>query len=172
MRFGAELSKENYVSLLAKRQTQIHEMAACQMTFEPKEQETAGLAVIQASNHQYHLERAMEDEKQVIRCVLYTSDYDCPPYFPGFKSETHRTVIAQAECGLTDLILEIEMDGEDFTFSYGASEDQMNVLCKADGALINPEKVGCMTGTIVGMYATGNGKDVENEAIFNWFEMK
>ena len=64
------------------------------------------------------------------------------------------------------------MDGEDFTFRYGTSEAELQVLCKADGTLINPEKVGCMTGTMVGMYATGNGKEVENEATFDWFEMK
>ncbi len=172
MRFGAEFSKENYVALLAKRQTKIHETATCQMTFAPKKQETAGLAVIQASNHQYHLEMAMEDGKQVLRCVLYTSDYNCPPYFPGFKSETHRNVVAQTECNYFDVILQIEMDGEDFTFRYGTSEAGLQELCKADGTLINPEKVGCMTGTMVGMYATGNGKEVENEATFDWFEMK
>ena len=35
--------------------------------------------------------------------------------------------------------------------------------------MINPEKVGCMTGTVMGMFASGNGADSENQAEFDWF---
>lgn len=72
--------------------------------------ESAGLAVAQAMNHQYHLERAVSQGKQVLRLVLYTSDYDVPPYFPGFTtgrnldglrwSEARRSKIGLL-CGLT-----------------------------------------------------------------------
>lgn len=49
--------------------------------------------------------------------------------------------------------------------------ETLKELCIADGKKINSEIVGCMTGTIVGMYATGNGRESENFAEFDWFEM-
>lgn len=68
-----------------------------------------------------------------------------------------------------DIILRLEMRGEDFTIRYGENENSLNELGKADGALINPEAVGCMCGTLVGMYASGNGMDCDAVAAFDWF---
>ena len=101
-----------------------------------------------------------------------TSDFDRQPYMPGFTSVTRRDVLAWAPWEGADVVLRLEMRGEDFTAYYGESEDALTVLCKASGADINPEKVGCMVGTMVGMFATGNGVDSENRAEFDWFEMR
>ena len=67
------------------------------------------------------------------------------------------------------IILKLDMQGEDFTVYYGEQEDSLRELCKMDGALINPEKVGCMCGTLLGMFATGNETSCDNEAEFDWF---
>lgn len=48
----------------------------------------------------------------------------------------------------------------------------LTVLGKADGGDINPEKVGCMVGTMLGMFATGNGVSSDNQAEFDWCEMR
>ena len=48
---------------------------------------------------------------------------------------------------------------------------ELREIAKVDGAEINPEKVGCMVGTMLGMYATGAGRDSDNRAEFDWFEM-
>lgn len=169
MSMDGELQYDQYVAMWAQRQCAIHTTIACRMTFTPENDESAGLAIVQAMNHQIHLERAQEDGKQVVRLVMYTADFSCPPYFPGFESETHRTVLAQTEWEEKDIVLEIEMDGESFTFRYGTSKDEMHVLRTADGGMINPEKVGCMTGTVMGMFASGNGTESKNQADFDWF---
>ena len=57
-------------------------------------------------------------------------------------------------------------------FSYGAEEAGLTELGRVDGALINPEKVGCMVGEMLGMFATGNGTASENKAVFRWAEYK
>ena len=164
-----EKKKDRYVGMLAQRQCALHTAVSCQMSFLPEGQESAGLAVVQAMNHQMHLERVKTDDRQILRLVLYTSDFNCPPYFPGFESTTHREVLAEVEWNEKDIVLEIEMDGEMFTFRYGVSKEALHVLCMADGGMINPEKVGCMTGTVMGMYASGNGTDSDNHAEFDWF---
>lgn len=167
-----ELNKDRYVSFLARRQRQPDTAVTCQMTFTPAGSESAGMAVVQAMNHQLHLERAVQDGKQVVRLVRLTSDFDLQPYMPGFASVTHRDVLACAPWDRADIVLRFELKGEDFTAYYGDSEDGLTVLGRADGADINPEKVGCMVGTMLGMFATGNGVNSDNQAEFDWCEMR
>ena len=113
----------------------------------------------------------MEDGQQVIRLVRYTADYPCPPFIPGFTSKTNREMVAKAIWQDPSIILQIEMEGETFTIRYGSDAEHLETLCVADGALINPEKVGCMSGTMIGMFATGGGTDSDNTASFDWFEL-
>jgi len=120
-------------------------------------------------NHQIHIERACEDGKQVVRVVVITADYIQPPYFPGFTSTTNREIICSEAYDKSEIILQLDMQHEDFCIRYGESEEELKELCRIDGAVINPEKVGCMCGTMLGMYATGNGRDSDNEAAFDWF---
>lgn len=172
MQMNGSRCYENYASLIAQRQCKIDTTVSCQMSFYPKEKESAGLAVIQAMNHQLHFERVYKDKKQILQVVLITADYNHPPYFPGFESVTQKEVLAEAECDMADIVLQIEMRGEEFALRYGSTKDNLRELCIADGQCLNPEKVGCMSGTIIGMFATGNGTESINHADFDWFEMK
>ena len=142
------------------------------MHFLPSGSESAGLAVVQAMNHQYHLERALVNGHQQLRLLRYNAEYSCPPYFPGFTSQTNCELVASARWDDADVVLQIKLRGEAFTFRYGKSLDSLMELCVADGTLINPEKVGCMAGTMLGMFASGNGVDSDNVADFDWFELK
>lgn len=76
------------------------------MQFTPKSQESAGLAVVQAMNHQLHIERACENNQQVVRVVLVTADYAQPPYFPGFTSTTNRTCLCSEPYSNDSIILQ------------------------------------------------------------------
>lgn len=172
MGFQPEFHKDRYVAFLARRQRQPLTTAACRMIFTPEKGESAGLAVVQAMNHQFHLERALQEGRQVVRLVQVTSDFELQPYMPGFTSQTHREVVAWAVWDKPEIVLRIRMENEKFTVFYGDSRENLILLCEADGSRINPEKVGCMVGTMIGMYATGNGTDSENHAEFDWFSME
>lgn len=167
-----EYRKDTCVSMLARRQREIHTTATCEMHFLPGDSESAGLAVMQAMNHMYVAERAVADGKQVVQVKRSTSDFEFPPYIPGFTCQTKEEIVASLPWEKPDIVLQIEMDGERFIIRYGESKASLQELAVVDGSLINPEKVGCMVGTMIGMYATGNGRDIENEAAFSWFELK
>ena len=170
--FGGDGTDDGkYVAYLARRQRYIHTKATCKMRFLPKNQEKAGLAVVQAMNHQLHVERRVEGGKQKLAVVLVTADYNCPPYFPGFEGHTKREVLAGADWDADEIILQVEMNGQDWRVRYGSSKDALEELVAIDGGLLNPEKVGCMCGTMIGMFATGGGTDSENRAEFDWFEL-
>lgn len=169
--FGAPERNDRYVSALLRRQRAMHVTATCAMHFTPVGTESAGLAVVQAMNHQFHLERAVDQGKQVLRLVCYSAEYPCPPYFPGFTSKTYCQTISQVEWDGADIVLQMELDKETFTVRYGRDIKALNILCVANGRRINPEKVGCMAGTMIGMFASGNGEKSDNEAEFDWFEL-
>ncbi len=167
-----EYRKDTYASMVARRQRAVHQIASCEMHFMPRSQESAGLAVMQAMNHIYMVERAVSDGMQVVRVKLSTSDYEMPPYIPGFTSKTNETIVAAVPWDKPEIVLQFELDGEKFIIRYGTGKDSLKELAVVDGTVINPEKVGCMVGTMIGMYATGNGTDIDNEAEFGWFEIK
>jgi alpha-N-arabinofuranosidase len=64
----------------------------------------------------------------------------------------------------------MELIENDYIFRYGPDEQHLTELGRADGALINPEKVGCMVGEMLGMFASANGEKSENSAAFDWAE--
>ena len=164
--FEPHYTDENYVPFISRRRRQPHCRFTCQMHFKPEGTESAGIAVVQAMNHQVHLEIARTKEGTVLQLLLYTSDYDRPAYIPGFAATTNRKVLASIPWSGDDIVLEMELDENDYIFRYGSQEEKLRELGRADGAKINPEKVGCMVGELIGMYAGGNGTESENTAVF------
>lgn len=170
--------KDNCVSYLAKRQTAVSFEATLSMAFSAKNREAAGLVIQQAANHQYRMEQIQEDGVQTLRLVRLTTKQEGLPFLPGYKAETTEEILAKA--ALTGgseadepVILKLTADRQDYSFFFGPDEEHLQPLyLHADGAMINPEEVGGMIGTMVGVFAAGNGKESENEAAFDWFEMK
>ncbi len=172
MGMEGKASKEYFVSMFAQRQCFIDETITAAMSFTPENNESAGLAVIQAMNHQMHVEMVCRDGKRILQCITTAADYEIPPYIPGFKSSNSTTVWAETEWNEADIVIQIEMQHEKFTVRYGRSKEDLKELAVVDGKLVNPEKVGCMTGTLLGMFASGNGTESQNFAAFDWFELE
>ena len=172
MGFGVNKSVENYRPFIAKRQIQPCWSVSTRMHFTPSEGETAGLAVVQAMNHQLRVEMCAspDGEGQNLRVVLSTADWNVPPYFPGFESATKQTVLSEVRWDSDTAVLRIDMMGEDWTVYAGQTEESLQEQCQVSGNLVNPEKVGCMTGTMTGVFASGNGKSSGSEAVFDWFD--
>lgn len=171
VKFDEPKRYDRFCPYIARRQRQFDFTASTKMNFTPSDQETAGIAIVQAFNHQYHLEKALVNGQQVVQIVLYATDYVGLPFIPGFNATTHCQVVASVPYNKADVVLKVEGNGKHYIFSYGENEDDMHLLMDCDATLINTEQVGCMVGTMVGMFATGHGKDVDNAAAFDYFEM-
>ncbi len=175
--FSAPKVYDKCAAFIGRRQQHFSFDVSTAMHFTPEGAETAGLMVMQASNHQYRLERAVKpagdgagEGQQVIRLVEVTADFEVPPFMPGFTSETHEKTIAEVPCESADVVLRLEAREEDYSFYYSTGEQEAPILLgKGDGRLINPEIVGGMMGIIAGMFASGNHTQSENEAEFDWF---
>ena len=163
-------AEDAFVSFVARRRLQPHCRFACRLRFSPERAESAGIAVVQAMNHQYHLQLASENGQLAVQLLRFTSDYALPPYIPGFTAETKRMLLASALWEAPEIVLEMELDENEYVFRFGRDEQHLSELARADGAAINPEKVGCMVGEVLGMFASANGKECENRARFDWAE--
>jgi alpha-N-arabinofuranosidase len=132
--------------------------------------ETAGLVVMQACNHMFRIERAIAEGKQVIRFVTVTTEMNGMPYMPDFTSVTTEAVKASREYDGDTVILKITADHQNHSFYFGRDEANMTCLYRnADGGLINPESIGGMVGTLLGMFASSNEALSSNSACFDWF---
>lgn len=193
--------KDNCVSFLARRQTSVSFEVSLSMAFTAQKNEAAGLVIQQAANHQYRLEQIQEDGVQTLRLVRLTTKQKGLPFLPGYQAETTEEILAKQPLGCEGqkaaagpakapgnagkapespakapgnaVILKLTADRQDYSFFFGPDEDHLEPLyLHADGALINPEEVGGMIGTMIGMFASGNGEESGNEAAFDWFELK
>jgi len=172
LEIGGVPRTDRFLPFIGCRQTQFDTSVSCRMHFVPRGAESAGLALLQAMNHQLHLERAEEEGQQVIRCVLYTTSYDMPAFIPHFHAQTHRQVLARAVVDAERIILKMDIRGRELTALYGTGPDALKELCRVDTTLLATKQNGCLTGTLLGMFASGNGSDSENSAGFDWFQLQ
>ena len=163
-------SEDHYVSFLARRRTQPHCRFSCRMSFVPEGAESAGIAVAQAMNHQIHLQLAQTEGQKRLELLLFTADYKLLPYIPGFTSVTNRSLLASAPWEADGVVLEMELNENEYIFRFGPDEAQLTELGRMDGSRVNPEKVGCMVGEMLGVFASANGGESGNRAAFDWAE--
>lgn len=171
------LKKQKYyddcVSVVLRRQRHIDFEASCQMNFMAKDAESAGFVVMQAMNHQYKVQKVCKDGAQVIQFVQTTTDFNVPPYMPHFDGKTQEVILKEMVWDKEEVVIVMKAYGNDYNFYLGTSKEDLVPLYEhADGKIINPEKVGGMVGTMVGIFASGNGVDSDNAAAFDWFEYK
>ena len=169
---NSDMRQDDCTSFLGRRQRFTDFDAALKMTFSPEGREAAGLIIMQAANHQFRLEKTLEDGRPVIRLVRVTTKQKGLPYLPGYEAWSEEIVLEQHEISTKPLVLKLEARKQDLRFFYGEDEASLNALnTVADGRQINPEEVGGMIGTMIGMFATGNGTESRNEAEFDYFEI-
>ena len=113
---------------------------------------------------------ALVEGVRKVQLLRFTADFELPPYIPGFTSETRREVLAEAVWDQDEIVLQMDLRENDYAFRFGADPEHLTDLALASGAAINPEKVGCMVGEMLGVFATGNGTDSSNTAAFDWVD--
>ena len=166
-------SRNDCISFLGRRQRLTDFAVTLSMEFEPEGQEAAGLLIMQAANHQYRLEKILENEKKILRLILLTTKQEGLPFLPGYHAETTETVVESHEVPEGALILRMDARRQDYRFFYGMDEQTLQEFSiHGDGARINPEEIGGMIGTMIGMFATANGENSTNAAAFDYFEIK
>lgn len=174
-------SRGDNVSFLGRRLRSRSFRFSFSIRFTAHGTESAGMVVMQAANHQYRLEKRCIKDRQALVLVLATTVQKGLPFLPGYESSTTEETLKQSYVdellpGTGDddeLIFSLAGKEQDFSFLVGPDENQLvEFYVHADGRRINPEEIGGMVGTLVGMFASGNGEETENRAVFDWAELK
>lgn len=160
------------VSGLFRRQTDLDLEVAAQMTFIPSGGEQAGLVLVQAMNHTLRVERAVVDGEQILRAVISETAFHRLPFLPGYDGKTSSETLAIVRWDKPDVILSLRIHRQRCDVLYGDGEERLGLLCTVDLTRINPPDIGGLTGTLIGLYASGNGDDSQNEAAFDWMDYR
>ncbi|MEH7493311.1 glycoside hydrolase family 43 protein [Neobacillus niacini] len=72
--------------------------------------------------------------------------------------------------GQADIILSVQADAKNYTFSYQQSGGESTILNAGECSLLSTEVAGGFTGVYFGLYASGNGRNTSTPAFFDWFE--
>ncbi len=141
-------------SLLARR-IQHHKFTSIvKLDFNSKKtNEKAGMILYRRSTCHYQFLRE-KDELVIIKTL---------------KGE--KTEVARVSYKGKSVVLKAEAVNRDLTFSYGATEEDMNPLGDTqDMNVISFEMAEGFNGPFVGMYASSYGKPSKAKASFEWFE--
>ena len=155
------------VSALVRRQSDPCFRFTCRLDFRPNGSETAGIVLMQAMGHQFRLELGQRGGNTVLRLILCTSSFQGAPFFPGFSAAQQETPLCEAPVSREELVLQLRCKRQALSFWYGSSAEELTLLCEADARSINPSYVGGMAGTLIGMFASGNGTESDNLARFS-----
>jgi alpha-N-arabinofuranosidase len=69
-------------------------------------------------------------------------------------------------------VLAIAADRDQYVFSYGPSEQELQPLGEGETRYLSTEVASGFTGVYFGIYATGNGTACAQPADFDWFEYR
>ncbi|PRX46879.1 glycoside hydrolase family 43 protein [Salegentibacter salegens] len=141
-------------SFLAHRQQHIIGEASISVKFDAEaENEKAGLLAFQNESHYYFAALSKVNEKPVVQ--FYKSD------------ELIETV--SLENSVSEVEFKLKFEEDEYTFFYKTGENWQRLGETQDGKFLSTQVAGGFVGVNLGLYTTSNGKESDNEAIFNWF---
>ena len=151
------------ISFVGRRQQDYYFTVTIKMHFCPIDRDFAGMVVIQDNYNQLRLELAKEHGAALVRVVRNKQSHE------GFSPDMtyEETVLGTMAMEDGDVYLQLKAAGQDFTFLAGKEKQSLKVIA----AHVDASFLGLQTfvGTYIGMFATGDGADVPNEAAFDYF---
>jgi alpha-N-arabinofuranosidase len=146
-------------TFVGRRQQHLSARLRTRVDFEPMgDNEEAGVVVYRHPDHRYELgvRRSGEGREVFLRQTV-----------GSLLSVTTDHAIVDHE---GPIVLSLEATPEEYHFSFGTTEDDLQPLGAALTRLVSTEVASGFIGVYLGLYATGNGKPAESPAYFDWFD--
>jgi alpha-N-arabinofuranosidase len=144
-------------AFVGQRQTAFRFSARTEMAFNPRQDgEEAGLCV--RANEDNHFEIGVGRFDGEVRLFVRT------------RIKNREYLLAQNPVGSGNIQLEISGTEDRYQFAWSSDGKTWNSLAACPSADLSREITGGFTGTVIGLYATANGKASDNHADFAWFE--
>lgn len=89
------------------------------------------------------------------------------------KSGTTEEILASAIIQDGSVDLKIEANNDKYSFYYSQNKDNWILLKdNVDATFLSTKTAGGFVGSLYALYATSNGRETNNTALFDWFEYK
>jgi alpha-N-arabinofuranosidase len=125
--------------------------------------ETAGIILLQSEDWQYRFELFLAGGRPALRLIRAAGS--------GKEEEIIATGDFPPARQQGAAILEARCEGTALSFWYGTGPGPLKPFADgADGRILSPEYSGGFTGTLAGVFASGNGADTGNCADILWAE--
>lgn len=160
----------NCAGFVGRRQQHKSYQVEVKMKFLPKEEQTAGLIILQNNYHSLRLEMALENGEKVLRVIKgYTTLTADETY--GIIPKPYQKKCCGKICWKPDtVILKIRASEQEHRFSVCDENGMETVLADGiDGGILGSETAGGFVGAYIGMFASGNGREGQNFADFDYF---
>lgn len=156
------------VSFIGKRQQHTKFEATAKMIFQPEQEETAGLVVLQNNAHQLRLEVFQNTTGNTcVRCISAESYVE---HKKRYYRESSQNTIEIKNSLDNVLFLKIASDETKYSFYAGADELNMTTVAESiDGSFLGSETAGGFVGAYIGMFGSGVSETKDKEVLFDWF---
>lgn len=153
-----KISDSKHCAFVGRRQQHFSFEAVTKMeAYLEKEGDFAGLAIIQ--NHKNYILFGLEKQKTQTALKLIVCEQ-------GHCAVCHERNVIHTE----KIYLGIQAYTEEYGFFYGETEaDYIPIKETVPTDLLSTTKTGGFTGVYIGFYASGNGKETESYADYDWF---
>lgn len=155
-----DITQQVNPAFIGRRQQHKNLTAITRMEFTPEsENETAGLVILRDTDYQFRLVYTLKDNEKMLQLIRRS------------KIDGDEKIISEEPVDAKSLELKIEACLQEYSFSYSLDGSNWNMLkSKIDGRILSRKWAGGFTGIYIGMYASANGGNSTNKALFDWFE--
>lgn len=155
------------VSFIGRRQQHLYFTVTAAMKFIPEKNETAGITILQNDANQLRIESANDGGQSVMRCISTKVEYD-ELGMQHFKETILGSIPFEAEQDFG--YIRVTGNGTGYSFYAGSTQNKfLPVAQDVDGSFLGSETAGGFVGAYIGMFASGNGKETDKYASFDYF---
>lgn len=162
------------VGFVGRRQQHMKFNVQTYMTFSPEENQTAGLILLQNNYHSLRLEMARQNGRRILRVVKGSIVKENEIIFHNMRANEElpysKEIYGEIEWNEESVILELRVDMQNAMFVVSGKDGREHTLAEnVDCSFMGSETAGGFVGAYIGMFASGNGKDDDNYAAFDYF---
>ncbi len=152
------LNDADAVSMVCRRQTEHDFMTATELEFNSlKENEEAGMTLIQNNTHHYDLLFRKLGNKRMVQLRIRVGSLSY--------------IAAEKVVEGNKVLLKVEGSADQYAFYYADPQKKEYIeLGKQDTRYLSTEVAGGFTGVMIGLYASSNSKPGSAKAYFDWFD--
>lgn len=149
-------------SFIARRLEHHQFEVSARVAFDPqKDEEEAGIVVIQNENFHYRLVLGRHKGKKCIKLFkVYNQN----------RKVHHEELVGMVSYKKKEVVLGLKVHEHDFEFFYGEGKTASTKIgATQDGRVLTSKASGGFIGAYVGMYTSSNGSPSKNKAAFDYF---